>query len=352
MRSGLELDESMADGISTEERDAAVSLTMAVVAASYAPLLLLDENLDIVAASGSFCRAFDIDPGRVEGVSVFALGRGEWDVPQLRALLTDTAAGGGPTEAYEFDLKRPGAEPRRLSVNAQRLAYVDLENVRILVAVADITDDLANDKARELARRENELLLKEVSHRVANSLTLVASVLLQGARRTQSKAARSDLRDAHDRVMSVAAVERQLSSMSGEDVPIQSYLTNLCGNIAVSMISEPGQIVIHVSSDDVLVPARRAVSLGLIATELVINALKHAFPQGRGGKVAVAYTERGGAWSLDVSDDGVGMTAVPADAVAGLGTSIVQALARQLEATVEVRNAALGVTVAVTHESV
>jgi two-component system, sensor histidine kinase PdtaS len=150
--------------------------------------------------------------------------------------------------------------------------------------------------------------------------------------------------------MSIAALERQLSSTSGEDVPIRIYLTNLCGNIADSMISEPGQIVLHVSSDDVLVPARRAVSLGLIATELVINALKHAFPQGRGGKVTVAYTERGGAWSLDVSDDGVGMPAVPAHA--GLGTSIVQALARQLEATVQVRNAAPGVTVVVTHEGV
>lgn len=98
-----------------------------------------------------------------------------------------------------------------------------------------------------------------------------------------------------------------------------------------------------------VVPANRSVSLGLITTELVINALKHAFPEGRSGKIRVAYEEQRGSWSLEVSDDGTGM-APGVKAVAGLGTSIVQALARQLDATVRVDDAKPGVLVSVAHE--
>lgn len=179
--------------VSAETEDAALSLTLAVVAASQGPLLLLDERLTVLAASRSFCRAFDIDPAHVEGVQIFALGKGEWDAPQLHSLLTETASGEVEIVAYEFDLVRPGRKIRRLSVHAQLLSYRDLDHVRVLVAITDITDALANEQATEKLRRENEVLLNEVRHRVANSLQIVASVLMQSARRTQSDEVRGSL---------------------------------------------------------------------------------------------------------------------------------------------------------------
>lgn len=336
---------------STEKEDAALSLTVAVVAASNGPLLLLDEGLAVMVASQSFCRAFALDPTTVVGSSVFQLGRGEWNVPQLRSLLTSTAAGNPPPEAYEFELGREGVEPRCLSVHAQRLAYLDLEEVRLLVGVTDITAARADAKARETLSRENSVLLQEVRHRIANSLQIIASVLLQGARNAQSDEARGQLQNAHHRVMSVAALERQLSASIGDKGAIGAYLSKLCGSIADSMIQEPDRIGLEVVADDAVVPANVLVSLGLITTELVINALKYAFPGGRAGKIRVAYEACGGSWTLRVTDDGAGMGGRAAPVVAGLGTGIVDALAKQLGATVAVADAVPGVSVSISHRA-
>ena len=332
----------MAEIAKTANEDAALSLTVAVVAASNGPLLLLDEALHVVVASGSFCRAFGIGAESVVGRRVFELGEGEWRTPQLRSLLSSTAAGEPPIEAYEFDLVRPGADTRRLSVHAQRLAYLDLAEVRLLVAIADVTEARADARAKDQLTRENGILLREVRHRVANSLQIIASVLLQGARKTQSEEARTHLRDAHHRVMSVAALERQLSASTGDEMHIRTYLTKLCGSIGDSMIHDRGKITLQVVADDAVVPGNLAVSIGLIATELIINALKHGFPDGRAGAISVRFSAQDAGWTLRVRDDGVGMPAGPEPAVAGLGTSIVQALARQLEATVEMADASPG----------
>jgi len=337
----------MAAPTPSEKEDAALSLTLAVVAASQGPLLLLDGSLDILAASRSFRSAFALG-GDLHG-SVFALGQGEWNVPQLRSLLTATADGDPPIEAYEFDLRRSDAETRRLSVTAQLLSYLDLDHKRILIAVADVTEARASAKARDKLRNENEILLKEVRHRVANSLQIVASVLLQGARRSLSEEARSNLHDAHHRVMSVATLERHLSPATTDDLPIGPYLTKLCASIGDSMIPEPGRIVLAVEADDALVPASRAVSLGLITTELVINALRHGFPGDRQGEISVTYSRQGDAWALEVADTGVGLGSLSTLPHVGLGTSIVQALARQLKATVETHDARPGLRVEVVH---
>jgi len=95
--------------------------------------------------------------------------------------------------------------------------------------------------------------------------------------------------------------------------------------------------------------ADASVSLGLIVTELVINALKHAFPDARGGKILVSYRSDGADWTLSVRDDGVGIPRGAEPVVAGLGTSIVEALAKQLNATVDVANTHPGATISIVH---
>lgn len=339
----------MAARVPSNAAETALSLTLAVVASSPGPLLLLDGNLNIVAASASFSRAFEVDARAAIGRQLSSLGRGEWDTPQLRFLLNATVSGAATIESDEIDFKWPGHSTRRLVIQAERLDYLDPENLRLLVTVSDVTEARADEKLKDDASRQNLVLLQEVRHRVANSLQIIASLLMQNAKKTQSEETRGHLKDAHHRVMSVAALERQLAGSGHGVVELRDYFTSLCDSIAASMIGDSNQISLVATGAMGVVDARVSVSLGLIVTELVINALKHAFPDGRHGTITVDCAFKGPNWTLSVSDDGVGMPTEPANVRAGLGTSIVQALARQLEATVEIERGHPGTRVAIAH---
>jgi len=333
----------------TYSDQASLSLSMAIVVSSPGPLLLLDGDLTVIAASASFSAAFDIDVATAPGNSLSHLGQGEWDTPQLRSLLQATASGAARIEAYEMDLKRRGQPPRRLVIHAQRLIYHDLENLRLLMAVTDVTESRADASEKEEVLRQNLILLQEVRHRVANSLQIIASVLMQNARRTASDETRGHLKDAHHRVMSVAALERQLAGSGEPHVELHAYLTDLCDSISASMIADSTELSLVVRGTPGVVDASVSMSLGLIVTELVINALKHAFPDHRHGVITVELELQGRDWTLSVIDDGVGMPRDPALVRTGLGTSIVEALARQLSATVEISSANPGTRITIDH---
>ena len=333
--------------------DPALSLTMAVIMSSPTPLLLLDGDLRVAGTSESFCDAFEIDCATAVGIALFDLGHGEWDVPQLRALLTAIASGTPQVAALEMELERPKADARCVLINARRLAYQDLAQPRLLVAVADVSDARANERAKDKVVERLGVLLREVRHRVANSVQIVSSVLLQNAGRTDSAETRSGLTDAHRRVMSVATLERQLAASSDGDqnVDLRTYFTSLCESMAASMIGDQKRVALIVTGGG-SVPSRVSVSLGLIVTELVINALKYAFPNDRAGQIEIGYQAHGPNWALTVKDDGIGVPADPALIRTGLGTSIVQALARQLQATVDTAAAGPGTIVSIQHSQI
>ena len=310
------------------------SLALALVASSDAPILLLNGELVVIAASASFARIFEIPPDSIHGQSLFALGQGEWDVPQLRSLLRAALSGAAHVEAYEMDLKRPERDSRRLVMTAHQLDYADTANVRLLLAVSDVTDARLADRLKDDLVREKAILFQELQHRVANSLQIIASILMLNARRVSSAESKGHLFDAHSRVMSVAALQSQLSVSSTTDVALAKYFSDLCASIGASMIHDPARLQMRVEVDDSVATADVSVSLGLIVTELVINALKHAFPNDRGGAIVVSYRSIGVDWALSVSDNGAGFPSGPEPARTGLGTSIVEALAAQLRAEV------------------
>ncbi|HEX4737164.1 MAG TPA: histidine kinase dimerization/phosphoacceptor domain -containing protein [Allosphingosinicella sp.] len=327
--------------------EAADSLALAVITSSNAPVLLLDEGLDIIAASGSFGEAFGVDPAQAAGRPLAALGAGEWNVAQLLSLLRATAAGAASIEAYEMDLARPGRPRRRLVVNARKLDYFDAGNVRLVLSVADVTDARVAAKLSQDLLREKGILLQELQHRIANSLQIIASVLMQGARRARSRQARGHLRDAHNRVTSIATLQRQLAASPLEEVELRAYFTELCASIGASMIGAEDRIALDVKVDRSVSRAEGSVSLGLIVTELVINALKHAFPRHLKGRILVDYRSEGEGWTLSVRDTGVGMPAVAGRP--GLGTGIIEALAGRLGAVVAIAAADPGTKVSIIH---
>jgi PAS domain S-box-containing protein len=326
-----------------------LSLALAVIASSHSPLLLLDGALKVVAASTSFCQAFGLDAANVIGRPVFDLGSGEWNLPQLKILLDSTAKGHIAPEAYEIELLRKGHDKRCLALHAQKLDYDGKqENIRLLLAISDITEARTAEKLHTALLQEKAVLLREVQHRIANSLQIIASVLMQSARQVQAEDSRNHLRAAHGRVMSIAAVQRQLADSGLGVVELRSYLIQLCKSLGASMIGDPDKLSIEVQADDSSVDADRSVSIGLIVTELIINALKHAFPD-HSGKIIVEYRADGSDWLLSVLDDGIGMETGPTAGKSGLGTGIVEALARQLEAEVSVAASNPGTRVSIIH---
>jgi two-component sensor histidine kinase len=323
------------------------ALALAIVESSAAPLILLDGDMHLVGASDSFYAMFDIPSAGTTGQPIFELDNGRWNLPRLHSALAAclTAA----IDSYELDVPTRTHGTRRLLLKAQRLVYVGDTETRILLSVTDLTDARLAEQEKADLLRERALLIQEVQHRVANSLQIIASVLMQSARKVQSEEARRHLQDAHHRVMSIASVQDQLALSGSAEVGIRAYFTQLCRSISASMIRDPDELVLSVRADDVTVPASVSISLGLIVTELVINSLKHGFPDGGPGVMTIDYVSDANDWALVVADSGIGMPVAPDLAASGLGSSIVTALARQLKATVSVTSNNPGTRVTITH---
>ncbi|MGL4541304.1 MAG: sensor histidine kinase [Polymorphobacter sp.] len=330
--------------------DLGLTLALAVVAASDGPLLLLDGELAVIAASDSFCSAFGVDHDTIAGTLIYDLDGHSWNVPRLRSLLNATISGMAAVKTYELDITIPALGRRRLVLKPQMLDYGVTTERRLLLAIADVTDARLDAQTKASLLRDREVLVREVEHRVANSLQIIASILMQSARKVQSEEVRGHLSDAHQRVMSIAALQHQLAESGTADVALAPYLAQLCESLGASMIHDHDRLTLTARIDKQVVPADVSVSLGLVVTELVINALKHAFPDKQDGHVLVDYATRGSEWTLSVTDDGIGMPELPARAKSGLGTSIVQALARQLHAEIEVSDNAPGTRVSLTHD--
>lgn len=330
--------------------EAVNSLAMAIVESSKAPLLLLDDDVVVIGASSSFCNTFNLDPLTIANRKLADLGAGEWDVPQLNSLLLATIAGAAEIEAYEMDLVRKGKATCRLILSAHKLDYFDTEKVRVVLAATDVTATRLAEKQKDDLVREKHVLLQELQHRVANSLQIIASVLMQSARRVQSEETRLHLHDAHSRVMSIATLQKQLAVTQLKSVDLRTYFADLSRSISASMIDDPKRLTLETIVDNTSTNSDVSVSMGLIVTELVINSIKHAFPEkATGGKIIVTFAADGEAWLLTVLDNGAGIPVGKKRGKPGLGTGIVEALSKQLDASVTVHDANPGTRVEVRH---
>jgi chemotaxis protein methyltransferase CheR len=335
--------------------DEAHPLAQAIVDTIRDPLLVLDQDLRVVTANRAFYQAFRMNLQDIHGRPVYGLGDGQWDIPELRLLLEGVAPQHAAMEAYEVERDFPLIGRRSMLLYARELINQKNSRKLILLSINDVTDQRAAEREIADLLQQKETLLQEMQHRVANSLQIIASILNLKARSVQSEETRLHLMDAHQRVMSVAAVQQQLlASDRGGPIEIGPYLARLCETLAASMTDDDHPVSLQVEADSGTASSAEMGSIGLIVTELVINAFKHAFVGDRAaGQLVVAYEAADTGWRLAVSDNGVGMPKVhpgSARTTSGLGTIIVEALARQLDARVDTVTTFQGRTVSITHE--
>lgn len=321
-------------------------LTRAIIDTIREPLIVLDEDLRIIAASRSFYKKFGISHEATYDKMFYDLGNGEWNVPALRKLLEQVIPEHTTVEDYEVIHDFVTLGNRTMLVNASEIRY---ENGRkkMLLSIHDVTEQRHIEKELEKLIEQKNILLTEMRHRIANSLQLIASILLLKADTVRSDEARSHLEDAHGRIMSIATVQQHLdpAGLIADKVEVSPYLTALCAGLAKSMIGGK-PIVLNVAAGAGSLSSEQAISFGLVTTELVINALKYAFPKGQ-GRILVSFEAKDMGWKLSIEDNGIGY--IKSAENQGLGTSIVSSLAKQLGAELSAVSTDDGTNVSLTY---
>jgi two-component sensor histidine kinase len=239
---------------------------------------------------------------------------------------------------------RAGEESRVEGMEAGADDYlVKPFSARELVARVGTHLRLARARAEVLAQRET--LLKEIHHRVKNNLEVVDSLLQLQADALSDPRLRAALAEASTRVHAIAEVHRLLHGAGDlARVDMKAYAEVLSASLTTLFAVDPERVRVSFDAQSVPIDLRRAVPAGLVLNELVSNALKHAFPNGRKGSISVRLVAEEGRVELAVRDDGVGL---PDPLPSGtLGLKLVRVLVEQLGGTVAFESAS-GTTVRV-----
>jgi two-component sensor histidine kinase len=218
----------------------------------------------------------------------------------------------------------------------------------LAASVAEASDELSEREAQlRRALHQQELLMQEIHHRVKNNLQIIASLLNLQASRIRQPQARTEFESARDRVRALATLHRYLYS-HGEvhTINMRNFLGELCGQLFEAMGEVAGaRILLEIEAPELRMLSDQAVPLSLIVTEMVGNALKYAFPDGRRGRIGVRLTAAQDSAELVIEDDGIGLRraetppaaeAGPAPAAAGIGIQLIHGFVRQLRASLEI----------------
>jgi two-component sensor histidine kinase len=219
--------------------------------------------------------------------------------------------------------------------------FFDLLDSTFRQALDAVTLRQEKENVEAQLRASNEQLqamLHEVNHRVANSLQLVTAFVHLQSNALTDPGAKAALEDTKQRIAAIAQVHQRLYTSNDVDtVDMAGYLTALASELEQTWSTPVSPRKIGLSAEPVRLATDRAVSVGIIVTELVSNACKYAYPDGVSGEVRIVFEPDGpDGFHLAVEDDGRGITPGEASKGTGLGSKLVAAMAKALQSAVEI----------------
>lgn len=308
-------------------------------------LLVLEPDLTVRFANRSFCKTFAVAREDTVGKKLYELGNRQWDIPKLRGLIQTIVPEHASIDGFEVDLVFPSIGRRVMLLNARKVYRPGNNTTQILLAIEDVTERVQLEHQQSLAHQRIETLLQELAHRVKNSLQTIASIVRIEAAGHRSGQGKGALERVSNRISAIARLYANLEKADTiRTIDASIYLKEVCANLIAS-VNEEGGRTISLKTDiaSELLPTERTIPIGLIVNELVMNAIKYAFPDGTGGTVTVALKRESGELRVTVADDGRGTDFRPSDS--GLGGRLVEGFAQQLGGRVERESGGKGTTV-------
>ena len=219
---------------------------------------------------------------------------------------------------------------------------IDLEDQKLILGtVRDITERIQAEEKIKASLKEKEILLREIHHRVKNNLAVIISLLNLQAHQIRDERIAEALRDSCDRVKSMALIHETLyRTESFSDIGLEMYVKNLCNRLNQVIKSKDDHVRMMFKIEDIRLGIDQAIPCGLILNELVTNALKYAFPDGR-GKIRISADYSGSEEiELVVHDNGIGLPEeLEISKLESFGLGIVAILTEnQLDGTLDIRN--------------
>jgi PAS domain S-box-containing protein len=274
-------------------------LTQSIVDTIRDPLVVLEHDMTIVTASKAFLTIFGITESEIHGRRVSELGQHQWDVPALRHLMEKVLPENKPIESFEIEDDFPGLGRRVFNLNARKISRPGNHSHRMLLVFEDITD-------RKQRERDALSLTNEISHRIKNNLQVIVGLISFEVRSTATPCVQG-YRAMQARIGAIAQLYDLISQSSrGRTIAVDAYLREIAKTMSASLLGNISGITIEVKAEALEIDPDRAVPFGLLVNELATNAIKHAFPDGR-GRIVLSLERSGDQIELTVADDGVGM---------------------------------------------
>jgi PAS domain S-box-containing protein len=281
----------------------------ALLDASIDRIRLVDTDMRIIWANKTTARELNISPEDMEGTCCYKVFVGR-----------DTPCPGCPTvKALESGRIEHSVMHHVSSKGLEGETYWDSYAVPVNNEASDILHVIqmsrnitdANKKEQQITQslKEKELLLREIHHRVKNNMQVIASLLKLQAATIEDERLHAPFQDAEHRVRAMSLVDEKLyQSTDFTRVPFRDYLTSLIRYLSQSYKPQASNIKLIANIEEIPLDITYAIPCGLITNELLTNAFKHAFPEGRTGTINISLrSPEPGIYELTVKDDGIGL---------------------------------------------